>query len=183
MRERRQERREERREGRRDGGADHYQMRQKLVSIGDDFWIENDRGERVYKVDGKALRIRSTLVFEDAHGSELAKIQQREARVRDTMEIEGRRWQTIATIKKAMITPLRERWTCRWPAGRTLRSRGTSLDHEYTIDERPRHGGRGLQEVVPASRDTYGVEIEPGQNVIVMLAVTTAIDMMTHPDA
>ena len=44
FRDRRQERREERRGG---GGADHYRMRQKLVSIGDDYWIENDRGERV----------------------------------------------------------------------------------------------------------------------------------------
>jgi hypothetical protein len=34
-------------------GAERYQMRQKLVSFGDDFWIENDRGERVYKVNGK----------------------------------------------------------------------------------------------------------------------------------
>jgi len=57
-------RREERRE-RRGGGGDktHYQMREKMVSIGDDFWIENDRGEKVYKVDGKALRVRQTLIF------------------------------------------------------------------------------------------------------------------------
>ena len=40
-------------------------MRQKLVSIGDDYWIENDQGERVFKVDGKALRARQTLIFED----------------------------------------------------------------------------------------------------------------------
>ncbi len=33
-------RREERR---REREADHYRMRQKLVSIGDDYWIENDR--------------------------------------------------------------------------------------------------------------------------------------------
>ena len=65
-------------------------MRQKLVSIGDDYWIENDHGERVFKVDGKALRIRKTLIFEDGHGSELLKIQERMLRVRDTMEIEDR---------------------------------------------------------------------------------------------
>ncbi len=62
FRERREERRGERE-------ADHYRMRQKLVSIGDDYWIENDRGERVYKVDGKALRLRKTLIFEDARGA------------------------------------------------------------------------------------------------------------------
>ena len=72
FRERREERRGERE-------ADHYRMRQELVSIGDDYWIENDRGERVYKVDGKALRLRKTLIFEDARGAELVKIQSRSA--------------------------------------------------------------------------------------------------------
>ena len=82
------DRRQERRGG---GGADHYRMRQKLVSIGDDYWIENDRGERVYKVDGKALRLRKTLIFQDPQGAELVKIQERMLHVRDTMEIEDRR--------------------------------------------------------------------------------------------
>ena len=45
FRDRRQDRREERRGG---TGAMHYRMRQKLVSIGDDYWIENDQGERVF---------------------------------------------------------------------------------------------------------------------------------------
>ena len=66
FRDRRQERREERRGG---TSAAHYRMRQKLVSIGDDYWIENDHGERVYKVDGKALRVRKTLILEDGHGA------------------------------------------------------------------------------------------------------------------
>ena len=63
---RREERAEERRGGP-SGGAEktHYQMREKLVSIGDDFSIENNRGEKVYKVDGKALRVRQTMIFED----------------------------------------------------------------------------------------------------------------------
>ena len=47
-------------------------MREKLLAIGDDFWIENDRGERVYKVNGKALRIRQTFVLENVSGDEVA---------------------------------------------------------------------------------------------------------------
>ena len=35
-----------------------YRMREKLLSIGDDFWIETEAGERAFKVDGKALRVR-----------------------------------------------------------------------------------------------------------------------------
>ncbi len=61
MRARRQERREERRGG--DGGTNRYQMRQKLVSFGDDFYIENSAGQKVFKVDGKMLRVRDTFSF------------------------------------------------------------------------------------------------------------------------
>ena len=32
-------------------GAQRYQMRENLVSFGDEFWIENDRGERVFCAD------------------------------------------------------------------------------------------------------------------------------------
>jgi len=65
-------------------------MRQKRVLIGDDYWIENDRGEHVYKVNGKALRLCKTLIFEAARGAEPVKIQDRMLHVRDTMEIEDR---------------------------------------------------------------------------------------------
>ena len=37
----------------RGGGSagERFVMRQKLMSIGDDFWIENGEGERAYKVN------------------------------------------------------------------------------------------------------------------------------------
>jgi uncharacterized protein YxjI len=155
-------------------------MRQRLASIGNDFWIENDANQRVFKVDGKALRIRSTLLFEDPQGHELCKIQERMARVRDTMEIEDAAGHNAATVKKAMITPLRERWTVKVANGPDLDVQGNLLDHEYTI-------GEGRSKVAEVSKkwfriaDTYGVDIEPGQNDVVILAVTAAIDEMAHP--
>src|SRR5688500_18215923 len=54
--------------------GNRYRMVEKLVSIGDDFFIENDQGQRVFKVDGKALRMRDTLVFRDMQGNEVCKI-------------------------------------------------------------------------------------------------------------
>lgn len=177
--ERREERREERQTFGRGGDATHYQMRQKLVSIGDDFWIENDRGERAYKVDGKALRVRKTLIFEDTQGNELCKIQERMINVRDTMEIEGPGGETLASVKKAMITPLRERWSVNVGGGQDMDVQGNILDHEYTIEA----GGQKVAEISKRwfrVADTYGVEIAPGQNDILILAVTTAVDMMAR---
>jgi uncharacterized protein YxjI len=175
------DRRQERREERRGGGADHYRMRQKLVSIGDDYWIENDQGERVYKVDGKALRVRQTLIFEDARGAELVKIQERMLRARDSMEIEDRDGRRVAMVKKAMITPVRERWTVKVADGPDLEVQGNIVDHEYTIED-------GRTKAAEVSKkwfrvaDTYGVEVAPGQDPVVILAVTAVLDTMAHPE-
>ena len=167
MRGRREERREERRG---DGGgatAHHYQMRQKMISIGDDYWIENDRRERVFKVDGKALRIRQ--------------IQERMLRVKDSMEVEDAGGRRVAMVKKALITPIRERWTVNVADGPDLEVQGNILDHEYSI-------GEGRDKVAEVSKkwfrvaDTYGVEIEQGQNDVLILAVAVCIDEMAHPD-
>lgn len=161
-------------------GATHYQMRQNLVSIGDDFWIENDRGQRVFRVDGKALRVRQTLAFEDASGHELCKIQERMMRIKDSMEIEGPGGETVAMVKKALISPIRDRWQVKLADGPDLEVHGNIFDHEYSFED----GGHRVAEVSKKwfrLRDTYGVEVAPGQNDAVVLAATVAIDMMSHP--
>ena len=183
MRGRRQERREERQEdrgfGRRNSGNNRYQMREKLVSIGDDFWIENEAGQKAFKVDGKALRVRKTLKFEDAHGNELCQIQERMVRIKDTMEVEDANGNQVAMVKKALISPIRDRFVVKIKNGPDLDVKGNILNHEYTI-------GEGRDKVAEVSkkwfrvRDSYGVEIEPGQDDILILAVTVCIDQMVH---
>ena len=157
-------------------GESHYQLREKMFSIGDDYWIETGRGERAFKVDGKALRVRDTLVIEDRAGRALCRIQEKKVRVRDTMDIE-RDDDTIATVKKAMLTPLRERFSIDVRGGDDLEAKGNIVDHEYTVE---RHG----DEVAEVSkrwfrmRGTYGIEIRPGQEDALILACTVALDQM-----
>ena len=177
---RREERREERAAAGQAGGPTRYQMRQRLVSIGDDFNIENDRGERAFHVDGKALRLRSTLIFQDPMGNELCKIQERVARVKDTMAIERPGGETLATVKKALITPVRERWTVKVGAGPDLEIQGNILDHEYVMEADRRRVAEVSKKWFRVA-DTYGVEVEPGQNDVVILAATVAVDMMASP--
>ena len=161
--------------------TDRYKIHQKLISIGDDFWIENQEGKRVFKVDGKALRLRKTLLFEDMNGKELCMIQQRLLAIRDTMAIESPRGEQLAVIKKALISPLRDRFSVNVANGPDLDVTGDILDHEYSIKQ----GRTKVAEVSKAwfaFTDTYGVEIASGQNDILILAVAIAIDMMAHPD-
>jgi uncharacterized protein YxjI len=163
---------------RRDDGGTKYRMREKLFSIGDDYWIENEQDERAFKVDGKALRVRDTLVLEDTSGAELFSVQEKKLRVRDTMEVE-RDGQTVATIKKAMITPLRDRFSIRVDDGEDMEAKGNVVNHEYKIER----GGDKVAEVSKRwfrIRDTYGIEIAPGEDDALILAVTVCIDQMTR---
>jgi uncharacterized protein YxjI len=181
-RERRQERREERRENRMgDPQVTRYQMHQRMLSIGDDYVIENDRGERAFKLDSKALRVHKTIMFEDMAGHELCKIQERMLRVKDSMEIEDPGGHRLALVQKAMIAPLRERWTVKMDDGPDLRVQGNIVDHEYTIER----DGQQVAEVSKRwfrARDTYGVETAQGENDVLLLATTAVIDTMAHPD-
>ena len=57
-------------------------MHEKMFSIGDDYWIEDDSGQRAYRVNGKAMRIRDTWILEDASGAEVATIRDSSALLR-----------------------------------------------------------------------------------------------------
>jgi uncharacterized protein YxjI len=152
-------------------------MREKMFAIGDDFWIETD-GERAFKVNGKALRLRKTLVLEGPSGGELLTVREKMLTVRDKMEIE-RDGKTVATIKKALISPLRERFSIEVEDGEDMEAKGNIVDHEYEISK----GGDKVAEISKRwfrVRDTYGVEVAPDQNDALILACTVCIDQMSH---
>ena len=71
--------------------------------------------------------------------------------IRDTMEIE-RDGDTVATVKKALITPLRDRFAIEVEDGDELSAKGNIVDHEYEIERDGAQGGRDLQALVPDPR-------------------------------
>jgi len=163
---------------RNDLGGTKYRMREKIFALGDDYWVEDDAGDRMFKVDGKVLRLRDTLLLKDPSGAELYKVQKKLLHVRNTMQIE-RDGDTVATVKKALITPFRERFSIAVEDGEDMEAKGNIVDHEYRIE-------RGDERVAEVSkrwfrvRDTYGIEVAPGQDDALMIALTVCIDQMTH---
>jgi uncharacterized protein YxjI len=157
-----------------------YQLRRKLFSIGEDFWIENDRGEQVYKVDGKVLRIRETFELQDASGAALATIQAKLLAIQPTMNIE-RDGQVWATVKKALFTLFRQHYSIHVQGGPVLEAQGDILNHEYEITA-------GEQIVATISKrwftmlETYGIAIAPGQDEVLLLGAAVCIDEMSERD-
>lgn len=158
-----------------------YKMRQRLIALGEDFTIEDEAGNPVYNVDGKVLRIRETFVIEDLSGNEIATIRERKLALRDSMDI-LRGGQTIATIRKAWFSPFRTTFDIDLHGQGDLTVEGDILDHEYTISQ----GGNVVAAISKhwfSFSDTYGIEVAPGEDDGLMLAVVVAIDEMAHdPD-
>ena len=146
--------------GRRDSGGVKYRMREKMFAIGDDYWIDDESDAHAFKVNGKALRIRDTLVLEDPSGSELFTIQEKKLHIRDTMAIE-RDGEVVATIKKALVSPLRDRFSIELRDGEDMEAKGNVVNHDRRSVEavvpssghlRHRHPARAGR-CVPARRD------------------------------
>jgi len=97
------------------------------------------------------------------------------------MEIQ-RDGETLATVKKALLTPLRERFSIEVEDSEDMEAKGNIVDHEYEID-------RAGDKVAQVSkrwlrmRYTYGIEIAEGQDDALILAVTVCIDQMSHEAA
>lgn len=153
-----------------------FRMREKLLSVGDDFWIEDDAGRRVFKVDGKAARLRDTFVLEDASGHEVSRIQEKRFGVRDRMTIEL--GDTRATVHKRLLG-IRDHYVVEVEGGDDLTAHGNVVGHEYAIE-------RDGDTVATVStkwfrvRDTYGIQLAEGQDVPLILAVAVCVDAMAR---
>jgi uncharacterized protein YxjI len=155
-----------------------YQLREQMFAIGDDYWIETDGGEPAFRVDGKALRIRKTLILETPAGAEVFTVKKKLLSVRNTMEI-SRDGKNVATVTKALFTPLGERFSIEVEGGEDMEARGNIVDHEYVIR-------RGADKVAEVSkrwfrvREAYGIEIAGARDEALILAVTVCIDQLSN---
>jgi uncharacterized protein YxjI len=176
--EKRAQKQEDRQEFGRGGTADRFKMKEKMFSFGDDFWIENEEGRRAYKVDGKVLRIADTLDFEDPSGHKLVRMHGKVITIRGTIRLE-RPGKPDANVKKDLINIVRDHLTLNIQGELDIDIRGNFLDHEYEFR-------RGRDKIAEVSkkwfrlRDTYGVQIEQGQDEVLILAATVAVDQLCH---
>jgi len=153
----------------------NYLIRKQLIALGNDFWVEDEDGRRVFHIDGKVLRPRDTYVLQTPEGEELLRITERRLKLRKTFAIE-RDGEEIATVAKALVSPLRDRFSVDVAGKGTLQAKGDLLDHEFTIEW---EGGARMAEVSKrwfSMRDTYGVSVAPTQDAVLAIAIAVCID-------
>ncbi len=157
-----------------------YIMRERILSWGDDFTIKDAEGRDAYYVDGKVFRFGDKLSFRDIQGTELALIDQKLVSIGPQYEI-VRGGATVAIVKKHLFTAFRAKFTVDVPGPDDLEARGNFLDHEYAFERHGREVARVSKKWFSLS-DTYGVDIDAGEDDVLILASAVVIDLVSHPD-
>ncbi|MBC7267203.1 MULTISPECIES: LURP-one-related/scramblase family protein [Streptomyces] len=134
-----------------------YLVRDRILGLGDDYWIEDQQGDKAFLVDGKAMRLRDTFELKDPQGRVLIDIRQKLLSLRDTMLIE-RDGGPLATIRRKRLSLLRNHYRVTLVDGTELDVSGKILDREFAVeydDELLAVVSRRWFHV----RDTYGIDI------------------------
>lgn len=158
-----------------------YVMREKLWAWGDDFTIKDEAGADRFFVDGKALSFGDKLSFQDMQGRELVFIRQKLLSWGPTYEIYTG-GNLAAVVKKKLFTLFRYKFTVdetATPAPVDLEIEGNFWDHEYTFT-RQGHPVAAVSKRWFSWSDTYGVDVAPGENDVLILACTVVVDLATE---
>jgi uncharacterized protein YxjI len=157
-----------------------YVMRQKLLSLADNFTIKNEQEQDVFLVKGKLFSFGDKLSFQDLAGKELVFIDQRLLNWSPTYEL-WKQGELLAVVKRELFSFIHHRFTVDVPGPNDLEAEGDFLDHEYMIM-------RGGSVVATVSKrwfswtDTYGIEVADGEDDVLLLATAVVVDMVCHDD-
>ena len=153
-----------------------FVLKQKLVSIGGDAWIEDTQGNRAYEVDGKALALRRTVKLMDTAGNEIYHIGKSLMHLRRTFEIK-KDDKIVATIQQGLVSFLGDKFKIEFENGDELQVKGDIIDHDFTIR-------RGDVVVIEASQkffslhNVFGVQVATGFENELAMAIVIALQQM-----
>ncbi|MGW0780085.1 LURP-one-related/scramblase family protein [Streptomyces sp. NPDC002913] len=156
-------------------------VRERLLGVGDDYWIEDADGHKLFLVDGKAMRLRDTFELKDTSGRVLVEIRQKLISLRDTMLIE-RGGEELAKVKRKRLSLLRNHYRVALVDGTELDVSGKILDREFAID----YDGELLAQISRrwlTVRDTYGVDIvREDADAPLLLAVAVCVIVLADKE-
>lgn len=153
-------------------------MKQAWLSWGDDYHVQDERGRDVFLIDGAAFSFGSKLSFQDMNGNELAYISQKLLSWGPTYEI-WRGDQLAAVVKKTLFTFFRHEFTVDVPGPDDLLADGDFLAYEYSFSRHGRTVARVSKQFF-AWTDSYGIEVAPGEDDILVIASAVVIDQCCH---
>ncbi|MFD7439984.1 LURP-one-related/scramblase family protein [Streptomyces sp. NPDC059909] len=156
-----------------------YLVRDKIFAVGDDYWIDDERGRHAFLVDGKALRLRDTLELKDPAGRVLVTLRQKLFSMRDAMTIE-RGEEALAVVRRKRLSLLRNHFRVILADGTELDVSGKILDREFAVE----YEGELLADISRrwlTVRDTYAVDVvREDADAALLIAVAVCVIRMAE---
>ncbi|MGW6981357.1 LURP-one-related/scramblase family protein [Streptomyces sp. NPDC054932] len=158
-----------------------YLVRDKMLAIGDDYWIEDEDGRHAFLVDGKALRFRDTLELKDPDGLILITLREKLFTLRDAMTLE-RDERRLAVIRRKRLSLLRGHFRVTLAEGTELDVSGRILDREFKVE----YDGELLALVSRQwyrVRETYAVDVvREDADAALLIAVAVCVIRMAEKE-
>ncbi|MFL5489123.1 MAG: LURP-one-related/scramblase family protein [Gemmatimonadaceae bacterium] len=156
-----------------------YVLRQRLVSLGNNFTIKDMEGRDAFQVKGALATLGDKLSLEDAEGNELLYIEQKVFNWLGTYEI-SRDGRVVAQVRRNLKAFLRRRFTVEMSDAPDLEMTGDILAFEYVVT-------RGGFKVATFTRqwlrfsDTYWIRIEHDESdAVLILALAVIVEVIAN---
>jgi uncharacterized protein YxjI len=158
-----------------------YVVREKMFAVGDDYWVEDENGNRAFYVDGKVMRVRETLELQDPHGTAVAVIHKKMLSLRDAMTVE-RDGRVLVTVKKKRLHLLHDVFRAELASGEELEIRGDIVDKEFDIE----YAGERLARISRkwfSLRDAYAISVErEDADAAMLIAIAVCVDRLVDKE-
>jgi uncharacterized protein YxjI len=154
-----------------------FVMTQKLMSFGDDFWIRDERGHKVYKVNGAVYAFGNKLTLKDLSGRLLAEVRQRLFTLRPTYRIFVR-GEVFAVLYKKIFA-FRRSYVIKTRHGMQFRVKGGLVFNDYQIEHRD-HLVAQISKKIGTFADTYEIEMRDSEDPVFILCCALIIDLIEH---
>jgi uncharacterized protein YxjI len=159
-----------------DGQPVIYVLNQKLISLTGDLWIEDGQGNHAFEVDGKLLSLRGTHVLKDLGGQALYEISKSLVpHVHKTIAI-SKGGQTAATVQEAIFHLGGDKFKISLAGGLELTVHGDWMNREFQVKDQAGRVAIVVSRAWFSIHDGYGIQITPGFEVPLALAIVIALE-------
>jgi uncharacterized protein YxjI len=155
------------------GTATRFQMRRRLLTRTEPYWVQDETATRIFRIENA--------VVEDAHGTPLCQIAANGLVLPDSLDIEDADGESLAVVHRTFLSPAREQWHVMLADLTRWEIHGTVGHHDYEV----RVGGRTIAHVSKKgaqAKHGYVVEVAPGEDAALLLAVAVAADAIEHAE-
>lgn len=164
-----------------------YMLKQRLMAFGDDFDVYDENGRKAYYFDSKIGGFRPRIIVQDATGRQIGLIKKKLFTFRPTYlvyrdsDLVAEISQKLFSFRKSFVVkPVSAAASKEVNSAELITVTGSFVEHSYYFY-------RARQQIAQVSKkwftakDTYGVDIDKGDDAFLVLSAAVIVDILCHP--